>query len=72
MVRVVDHRATPETRSIVAFDPDSGEALREISIAGLATPESVACESDGVFLGFRKDFEKGSDTGTWNLMTAPE
>jgi hypothetical protein len=71
-VQVTDHRTKPETSALVAFDPDSGDALRRIAITGLLTLRSVACEADGTFLGLKKVFEKNSDKGTWNLVTAAE
>ena len=71
-IRVVDSRTNPATHKLIAFDAVTGEALRQISVAGLLSPESVACESEGTFLGLRKIFQQGDQQGTWNLMTASE
>lgn len=74
-VRTVDDSTNPVTHKLIVFDPDTGQALRQISITGLTSPESIACGAGDTFLGFRKVFKKekkGYDGGTWNLLTASD
>jgi hypothetical protein len=57
---------------LIVFDPDTGEALREIRVSGLLSPGLIACESGNTFWGLGKTFKQGNDNGVWNLMTASE
>ena len=71
-VRIADRRAEPPIHRLIVFDPDTGEALREIKVSGLSSPGLIACESGNTFLGLGKTFRQGDDSGVWNLMTASE
>jgi hypothetical protein len=71
-VRIADRRAEPVIHRLIVFDPNTGEALREIRVSGLSSPGFVACESGNTFLGLGKGFKEGSDNGVWSLMTASE
>src|SRR5579872_3279345 len=71
-VRIADHRGETVIHRLVAFDPSTGDALREIRVSGLLSPAFVACDSGSTFLGLGKTFKQASDNGVWNLMTASE
>lgn len=71
-VRIADSRAGPVSHRLIVFDPETGEALREIRVSGLLSPDLIACESGNTFLGLGKTFKQGNDNGVWNLMTASE
>jgi hypothetical protein len=79
-VRLVDNRQKPQSQDelhpappnlLVVFDPDSGNALRQISANGMPL-QSIACESDGSFLGFKLVPDKSSQHGEWTMVTASE
>jgi hypothetical protein len=69
LAKISDTSRDPSARWLIAFDPDTGDAVRRISTTGTAL-DSVACDADGTFLAFKKKFKDKDDAGTWNLLTA--
>lgn len=67
--RIVETTAASAVHRMVVFDADTGAPLRVIATSHMPL-ESIACESDGTFFAFKREYTKENDKGNWTLITA--